>query len=158
MDELILGSQPKEPFTGNAKKYRLPVKDGPSHFGMSHREYTSLVTEGAERMGVKVRPTTHVHTSSALYAYVNAGRWIVRCPDCGSCEYIWPDSPLFLCSNCFNVTVNGQWRPVVIPKEKARIDDLLAWRPIFNRNWEPEETIKQLKAENLGHGLPREED
>ncbi len=157
--DLILGEpQPAEPFTGHDKKYRLPVKDGRTHFGISHGEYTALIEEGAKRMGVKTRPKTHVHAGSTLYAYVNAGRWIVRCPDCGSCEYVWPDSLIFLCSNCFNVTSNGQWRPVTIPKEKEKIDNLLAWRPIFNRNWEPGETLKQLKAENLEHGLPAEED
>jgi hypothetical protein len=93
-----------------------------------------------------------------MNAYVNYGRWIVDCPDpdCyaaltitdNNCEcrdtYVC-DHPQQPCG----ATVQAE-----MPPNEPEITRLLEQRPRrANRNWVPGETVKDLQAENVQHGI-----
>lgn len=89
--------------------------------------------------------------SVAVEAYVNHGRWVVECPDCAGAQLASLSDPRFMCNCCGNAGVGGAWRPVIWPKARQGIEDLLEVRPPENQNWRPGETAKQLRAENRAH-------
>jgi hypothetical protein len=82
----------------------------------------------------------------AIEVYANHGRWIVECPDCRGAQIASRDLA-FLCCVCANAAVGGLWRPVVWPEDVAEIDEVLAWRPTANQNWQPGESVVDLVAE-----------
>lgn len=112
----------------------------------------------AHRAGVDI-PTWEPR-GAAVSAIVNAGRWLVRCPDCAGAEYADPDDPLFWCASCFNVANGGYPRPVGWPRDRGRIEAELLRRPApllpghpSPRNWEAHETADDLRRENQGRGI-----
>lgn len=88
-------------------------------------------------------------TGEPLPAFVNQGNWLVRC-ECGGAEYAFEEG-LFFCCSCKNSTHGHKYRRSVFPKERAKIEALLAVRPLLNRNWEPGETVEDLERENEEH-------
>jgi len=86
-----------------------------------------------------------------VYAEVNHGRWIAKCPFCAGAELAMGDA--FFCQSC-KMVVNGG-RPISLnwPAARASIEHLLGKRPLANRNWLPGESVDMLRAENLMHGL-----
>ena len=84
-----------------------------------------------------------------LRAYVNHGRWVVKC-ECGGAEKAWEEG-LFMCQSCFNSKHQHRLRLAMFPKNRAEIEKLLLVRPLENRNWSPSETLAFLKAENSAH-------
>jgi hypothetical protein len=92
--------------------------------------------------------------AAAVEAYANHGRWIAECPDCHGAQLTAQADPRFMCNVCANAGLGGLWRPVVWPKDAARIAALLDERPLAqHRNWEPGTTLRELKAGNLEHGV-----
>lgn len=85
-----------------------------------------------------------------LLAFVNAGRWSIKCPDCGGGEYAFEERWV-MCMSCFNAALGHKIRPVAFPKEREKIEALLLRRPLTNRNWEPGDTLATLKRENEEH-------
>jgi len=86
-------------------------------------------------------------------AYVNHGRWLWDCPLCGS-PYVASNDPRAFCVVCFNA--GDGWFPLEFPPERAAIDELLGRRPgDDSRHW-TDETVEQLQAENLAHGVDAE--
>ena len=85
----------------------------------------------------------------ALTAYVNHGRWLVKC-ECGGCEYAWEEG-LFMCQSCWNSGHKHKVRRVEFPKSRVKIEKLLEQRPLVNRNWAPGETLTQLERDNKEH-------
>lgn len=84
----------------------------------------------------------------AVEVYVNEGRWVVSCPDCGGAQLACRSDPRFLCNECANVVIGGLWRPVVWPEDVLGIETALEKRPLVHtRNWLPGETAAQLLAE-----------
>ena len=78
-----------------------------------------------------------------VLARVNYGRWIADCPDCAGAELVEPGK-LFSCRSC-----GAEPRRVVFPDERGEIEELLLARPMAeNRNWEPGETLADLRREN----------
>lgn len=58
------------------------------------------------------------------------------------------DDGFLYCAHC------GQTSEVVFPDDRSEIETVLARRPILeNRNWLTSESITDLKAENLLHGV-----
>ncbi len=95
-------------------------------------------------------------TGQPIEARVDLGRWLISCEDCGSGFCIEPDVPIFMCPKCDR---SGKWRPVVLPSERAEIEEILLLRPGFreankNRFWFPGETVDQLAEESFVHGSP----
>lgn len=91
------------------------------------------------------------------FAYVNHGRWLVDCPFCGSTQVAAKTDRRFLCAgtgSCGNAPAGGAFVPVVWPKDTEAIEAVLVNRPDPNtRNWLPGETIKDLRRENVEHGI-----
>lgn len=95
------------------------------------------------RFPVKVRPK-----KDAVVAWVNDGRWVVVCPNCNEGQVAHKDDPRFLCFNCENLMVDGEWRRVIFPKDVEGIERELLRRSTFvNRVWLPHETTQNLKDE-----------
>ncbi len=86
----------------------------------------------------------------ALKAFVNAGRWSIKCPDCGGGEYAWEEGWV-MCLSCFNEKIGHRIRRVEFPGNREKIEALLLRRPLSARNWEPGETLKALERENKEH-------
>lgn len=102
----------------------------------------------------------------AGYARVSWGRWVVDCghPLCSSALTLGPDVEVegdgirrglrwgqdsMQCWDCDHVTELIFW-----PADPAAVQMLLRQRPdIRTRNWDPSETLEDLLAENIEHGL-----
>lgn len=90
--------------------------------------------------------------AEAVEVYANHGRWIAECPDCRGAQYASQADQRFMCNNCANAVVGGLWRLLVWPKGHAQIEALLDERPLAHtRHWSPGETLRTIKAENVGH-------
>lgn len=98
-----------------------------------------------------------------LVAEVHAGIWVARCP-CnarvtqrrpdGPGGVVWLDQPLVWCPRCQNRAVGRAWRRVVLPADADGIARVLGVRPErATQNWLITETVDDLVAENLEHGL-----
>lgn len=86
--------------------------------------------------------------SDAMAAHVGAGAWRVRCL-CGEAPPADPEWQLACCSGCGRIYTH-----VEFPAEIDEIERLLSLRPNqATRNWQLPETIADLYAENLGHGV-----
>lgn len=116
-------------------------------------------------------------------AYVNHGRWLVDCPECGSPILLKPENETAICPVCnpgvmattfqrrqlrsgaevFDLIPDHERRQdetakarpfkVVIPKDWKKIFEMLRKRHVSFMNWLPGETLDDLKAENILHGL-----
>ena len=87
---------------------------------------------------------------------VNHGRWLTRCPWCNSANLASRADRRFLCCECGNVGVGGQWVRVVWPDPPTvqQIERVLLARPDpHTRNWLPGETVADLVAENEANGV-----
>lgn len=92
------------------------------------------------------------HPEMTVYACIREGRWAVLCPFCPSAQYGSPADPKFHCVNCGLLTHTNQWLRVLYPQNWQDIEKVLDVRPnMYNRNWEPDETLDDLLAENLAH-------
>lgn len=101
-------------------------------------------------MGKKlIIPQGYDEKSEPLKAYVNQGRWTVKC-ECNDAEFAW-DEGWFMCRSCFNGNHKHKYRKAVFPKDRKQIEKLLEIRPLQNRNWRDGETLAQLRAENKEH-------
>ncbi len=85
-------------------------------------------------------------------AFVNDGAWLVYCPEpeCHGAEYAWEEG-VFFCTSCKNSYMKHDYRRLVFPKDRARIEELLLRRPLKNRHWTPGETVADLERENEEH-------
>jgi hypothetical protein len=108
----------------------------------------------------EIPPMTHADPDAdPLRAEVNHGAWIAVCP-CGAeglpapgCV-VWISQPWAWCVRCGNAAAGGRWRPIVLPSEHAAIEALLEQRPeLATRNWTPGETVDDLAAQNVAHGI-----
>jgi len=118
----------------------------------------------------------------SLQAYYNHGRWMADCPICGN-PFELLDGGTLICSHCwpglravkfvtdeYGALVQaphtdkifdtraaaveaGQEYEVEYPAERVAIEAALRPRPVENMNWYPGETVEDLIAENIEHGL-----
>jgi hypothetical protein len=73
---------------------------------------------------------------------------VVDCPVCSDALKLAPGDSLFACWGC------GAEAEVVWPVNPAAIERLLLMRPLAqSRNWLPGETLHDLLAENIAHGI-----
>ena len=97
--------------------------------------------------------TDLVSTRPAVFARAHAGHWIADCPRCGYAvggRLLPFGSPVFDCQDC-GLGVEVRW-----PSEQMRrgVERLLMMRPVpHTRNWFPHESLSDLLAENVEHGI-----
>ena len=87
--------------------------------------------------------------SQPFKAYVNHGRWLVKC-ECGGCEKVWEEGWV-MCQSCLNAAQGHKYRRTVFPTTRKKIEEILIVRPLPNRNWSPGETLADLRRENEEH-------
>mgnify|MGYP000852484951 CR=1 FL=1 len=90
-----------------------------------------------------------VHTDpQPVQAFVSAGSWVVVCPSCGSGCATDPAWGLACCFGCGAV-----FERVVFPSDPAAIEAALVERVhVPTRNWQPSESVADLRAENVRFG------
>ena len=99
-----------------------------------------------------------MRTQQALKAYINHGRWLVTCPQCGGAEIVKVHLP-FQCLGQVNAGFHcetaacGCVMDIEWPDEKLAIEAALIKRKLENRNWAWDETVEMLKAENIQQGI-----
>lgn len=143
-------------------KYRDSIRDGRDQFGVPLEVYAAKVLSAyakyyhrSDNKPHDIPPLNQVAKGADLVAFVLHDRWLVRCPDCGDVQFVWLDKPLFMCAGCFNEEHGHKWRRVVLPDEKTRkaIEDVLGHRlKVRDRNWEPSESVADLKRQNADAG------
>ena len=105
-----------------------------------------------------LKPTSDRHKTQRVIAYVNYGQWIAECPSGDGGAVVASLTEPFMCPECWNVKWSGQWLRVVFPADKAVIEAVLLARPkergeYRTRNWLPSESVSDIRAENLTHGI-----
>jgi hypothetical protein len=98
------------------------------------------------KQGIMVKPGID---DSELPAFVNQGRWLVKC-ECGGAEFAWEEG-LFMCQSCWNSAHKHNFRKSVFPKRRKQIEEMLEVRPLMNRNFLVTDTVEILQAENSEH-------
>lgn len=94
-------------------------------------------------------PTDLAVAAEPFSTRVNWGRWIVDCRSCPSALQLPPGADVAECWDC-----EAPIGPLVWPPDPGAIEAALSFRPDPNtRNWEPGETVIDLIAENVAHGL-----
>lgn len=82
-----------------------------------------------------------------MVPYVNHGRWVIDCTNCGS--GVLANAEQVTCLEC------QVGYDIDFPSDREEAERVLSYRPLMNQNWNPEtETLDDLKAENTLHGLP----
>lgn len=80
-----------------------------------------------------------------MIAHYNWGRWIVECT-CGA-GLLVTGTGVCRCREC------GLRHQVSLPVERREVERLCAKRAPANRNWLPGESVANLIAENIMHGV-----
>jgi hypothetical protein len=122
-----------------------------------------------------------------LPAFMNNGRWLILCPQCSTALPAWntgvicPRCHPQILAKALQPIKGGLFRAVgdpqligeaqaearqldeeyfpEYPPERAQIEQILRLRPLRqNMNWEPGESLEDLRAQNLEHGDPVPED
>jgi len=95
-----------------------------------------------------------------VQARINHGRWLVDCPGCNSALVVDLSEPVYMCVECANAANDGRWLQVTLPRNRKAIEAELLKRPFGRnpadaptRNWEPGETVADLRRENAEHGI-----
>ncbi len=103
----------------------------------------------------KVPPPYTETSGKQIKAYINHGRWIGECPYVdGGAMMLDLTEPYFICPSCGNWRDDGKWHEVVVPKNRKVIEELLLARfDATTQNWNPTETVKDLKRENKAMGV-----
>lgn len=113
--------------------------------------------------------TQKVDITSPVVARIDYGRWLVDC-SCKSSMYVDPSEPLFFCPSCGNIEVKGAARKVLFPENLEAIEKEVLKRPVqepvkmspsntalnsrplypgLARNWNPGETVEDLREQRL---------
>jgi hypothetical protein len=110
----------------------------------------------ALRMGNDLPPVIPPPKGEIL-AYVNHGRWIAECPYCSAAQVASKSEPVYWCAECVMVWNDGAPVNVKFPDDAEAIEAALVKRPAQkNRNWNPHETVADLRRQNFQHGIADE--
>jgi len=83
-----------------------------------------------------------------LKAEIGSSNWRVRCDVCSEI-IIYEPGEVFICPQCANSSNSYRARNVLMPDNRAEIENILLQRPDpQTRDWFPNETVEQLLAEN----------
>ncbi len=94
-------------------------------------------------------------SAEPLTAKIMRACWVVRCDVCSETFMVDPEDPLFWCPNCLNRRTGGKARKIIFPspKEREKIEEVLSKRADpKTRNWSPEETLSDLRQQNILNG------
>ena len=110
------------------------------------KNYTDRMVDKLTDGGRRILPF-EVHDGSEVEAYVNWGRWVADCV-CNGAELVAPGQEM-VCGSC------GARNTVKFPGVKTRdkIEAALDPRPPLRQNWYSDETVDELVAQNIEHGL-----
>lgn len=94
-------------------------------------------------------------------AYVNRGRWMVRCPGhdvagepCWGAQEASREDKRYFCIHCGNAEFGGLWVTVEWPEDAAEIEELVGMRPsAFNRNCPVGKTAEDVRDDNETYGV-----
>jgi hypothetical protein len=103
--------------------------------------------EDAIRVAAAGRVAETGRSDKPVLAYINDSRWVANC-ECGGGELV-SEGQEMLCGSC------GVVSPVKFPTKKKveQLERLLEVRPVRSRNWNLEETVDELLAQNIEHGI-----
>lgn len=93
------------------------------------------------------------------HAFVNGGKWRVRCPFCSSSQIASETDRRFYCiggeGGCQNFGCGHKPVPVTWPEPNVQVqlEAALLVRPQIFQNWEPGETVEDMLRENEEHVL-----
>lgn len=161
-----------------AKKAPKPPKEHPSqlpvvadrrHMRHPYQNLTKIATpiEGMGHPNIYVYRLAHARQMATVAAkfpalgfsptpwdapdgaipWVNGGKWTVTCA-CGDCPMACPEWDEVRCFLCGAVYRNLIW-----PPQREALERLLVKRPAHVRAWFPGESLDDIRAENLAHGV-----
>lgn len=124
--------------------------------------YVQWVRTFASRSGLHAPAQDGVTAGADVLAYINHGRWIAECPaeGCNGAQVASEKTRQFWCLHCGNAEIDFAWRHVRFPRYRTAIESILVQRPsaradrALTRNWVRGETVIDLRAENVKHGVP----
>lgn len=102
------------------------------------------------------KPDRTLPATPVALAFVEHGRWLVRCPFCPSAQIASRTKRRFFCVECGHVAQEDHpsWLAVQWPTQWERIEQLLGRRPDrMSRNWVVGEPVERLEAENAAHNV-----
>lgn len=112
-------------------------------------QHPGVDIDTARRLAEEGRVEPVGQNTDPVLAYINHGRWVADCatPECFGAELV--GGPTMVCASC------GRESTVKYPAPKTRekIEAALDVRLTANRNWYPEETVAELVAQNIDHGI-----
>ena len=131
------------------------------HRHLQPEPYLMTVRRSYMRMGFGPLPEpTPATIAGRVQARINHGRWLVDCPGCNSALVVDLSEQVFMCVECGNAANDGRWLQVTLPRNRKAIEAELLQRPFGRnpadaptRNWEPGETVADLRRENAEHGI-----
>lgn len=137
------------------------------------RERINKICDQMKKKNVMETPVKSEVKGKPVYAEINFGQWIAKCPDCKGAEAVDPNEPIFYCFSCGNYSQNGNPRPVVFPADYKAIEKEVLKRPVkvgmgthtierltlaipqvrtekglLSRSWVPGETLADIKEQN----------
>lgn len=94
-----------------------------------------------------------VRSPDVVALFINHGRWQFECLTCRangdtSINIATPELPTAVCLSC------GSEFETALPDDVDELEQLLLVRPILNRNWRPDDSIAEIRSENVAHGFP----
>ena len=110
------------------------------------KNHTQHILDSLTDGGRRELPFT-IHDGSTVLAYVNHGRWVADCV-CNGAEIVGPGLEM-LCGSC------GARNTVKFPGPSTRdkIESVLLQREPLRQNWYTDETVDELVAQNIEHGI-----
>ncbi len=113
---------------------------------VADKNYTDRMVDKLTDGGRRILPF-EIHDGASIDAYVNHGRWVADCA-CNGAELVAPDQQM-LCGSC-GARNTVKFPP---PKTKGKLETVLGARDPHSQNWSPDETVDELVAQNIEHGL-----
>ena len=105
-------------------------------------------------------PDPDADTVNTVAARIVWNRWIVDCITCNSATICSRVTLRFICPDCGSPENDYQWYAITYPENWKEIHAVLLERPkplagnyaSPSRNWDPSESVAELKAENDKQG------